>query len=387
MSIRRTLPVLLLAFCAVFPSFAQEKTNLVRRVFDWIMSPSVELDPDAVYQPAPRWTFSLSGDVRQASMYQKRDFEIFYSHVTEEGEVQVVGVPAMLSSDMHGEVTEGIGFQAGYGGLSLSLSKKFRDKGSDNRTLSFDYMSAGYAFQLQFYNLSQPVDYKLVIGDESSIVHHNISDVTENPGRSRSLILDGFYAFDRRTFAYCAAYKGSVIQRRSGGSWMLGSKLILGDYRLDPRDDIALWSGGLAEQTSAQVSVGGGYSYNFVPLHRQPYADREKGLRNLTFNATFIPMVTVFNQFTSTSYGQHLGGDDPPTSKSTMNGDLMVNYVARAGVGYTRDLLTLNLSASYDSYSYNGKTSIEFTDVNINNIKTSGGFRRWVVSLRLCKRF
>ena len=371
----------------VHSAFAREKTNLVRRVFDWIMSPSVELDPNAVYQPAPRWTFALSGDVRQADMYQKRDFQIFYSHVSEDGEVIVTGVPAKLSSDMHSEVTGGLGLQAGYGGLSLSLSKKFRDKGSDNRTLSFDYMSAGYAFQLQFFNLSQPVGYEFVIGEKGDPDYNEFSDVTLKPGRSRSLILDALYAFNRRTFAYSAAYKGSVIQRRSSGSWMLGSKLILGDYRLDPEEDISLRTGGLAEQSSAQVSIGGGYSYNFVPFHRQPYADKEKGLRNLTLNATFIPMVTVFNQFTSTSYGQPLGGDVPPSSKSTMNGDLMVNYVARAGVGYTRDLLTLNLSASYDSYSYNGKTSIEFTDVNINNIKTSGGFRRWIVSLRMCRRF
>ena len=42
---------------------------------------------------------------------------------------------------------------------------------------------------------------------------------------------------------------------------------------------------------------------------------------------------------------------------------------------------------SFVSSAKDNNGSIEFTDVNINNIKPSGGSRRWVVSLRLCKRF
>ena len=70
-----------------------------------------------------------------------------------------------------------------------------------------------------------------------------------------------------------------------------------------------------------------------------------------------------------------------------MNGKLLVNYVARVGVSYSHDLFTVNLSASHDSFSYKGTTSILLFGVDQNGIKTAGNFSRWTVALRLGKRF
>lgn len=386
MNCLRSFAVSFLALLAFVPASAQGNDSFVRRVLDRILAPSLELDPAAVYQPEPRWTIAITGDMRQAGMSQNYYFDMAALTPDGEGKYIIEKIPTSISSRLAGGVIGGIGFQAGLGGLSVSLSKKFKGEGVNN-TLSFDYMSAGYAFQLQYFKFSDLVKYDFVMGEPGNPHYQEFSGYTINPGQMRALILDTFYAFNRRTFAYSAAYRGSVIQRRSAGSWMFGSKLILGDYGLDPSEDVALWAGGQAKQTSTQVSFGGGYSYNFVPFHRQPYGDREKGLRNLTINVTFLPMVTMFNQFTSTEYAYTDVGVYTPSKKNVMNGNLLVNYVARAGVGYTWDLNTVNINASYDSYAYKGNATLNYETVVSSSVKTTGDFQRWTVNLRFCRHF
>jgi hypothetical protein len=279
-----------------------------------------------------------------------------------------------------------MGIQAGYGNLSLALSKKIQGKGKDD-FFSFDYLSAGFAVQMQYFNLTQPVTYNYTIGEEGHWAYSEQLGTTENPGNLRTFIVDAFYAFNRRTFAYSAAYKGNLFQRRSAGSWLFGSKLILIDYGIDPSEPIAGWAGQQSRQTSAQVSFGGGYSYNLVPLHRQPTGDRDKGLRNLTVNATFLPMVTLFNQFTSRAFQPDENGTYTEFHKSVMNGKLLINYVARAGISWSYDLFTANLSASMDSFSYKGKSQMSVDGMIADNVSTSGRFARYTVALRLGLRF
>lgn len=386
MTFRRTFIAIVLTFISIATAGAQESMGFVRRVLDRLLAPSMELDPAAVYQPEPRWTFALTGDLRQAGISQEQDIVLMSAKLDDNGNMMLEETPAALSLRLQGAMDKGIGFQAGYGNLSLALSKTFRGEGT-NSTFSFDYQAAGYALQVQFFNLAKPVEYSLVATDSNIHSGPLMAGFTDDPGNMRAFIVDAFYAFNRRTFAYSAAYKGNVIQRRSAGSWMFGTKLSLGDLKIDPAEQVVTVAYGSALQTSAQVSFGGGFSYNFVPLHRQPDGDREKGLRNLTFNVTAIPMVTIFNQFTSTAFEYDSDKGYVPKSKTKMNGDLLVNYVYRLGVGYTRDLYTFNLSASSDSYSYNGVASVPMVYTGTRSVDTSGTFFRWTVGLRVCKRF
>ena len=386
MHLRRTILTFALALGLLCTAEAQEQKGFFGRTIDKLTAPSRELDPDAVYQPRPRWTFALTGDFHQAGISQRNDFVVGVGKVDDWGNILEEEVPATISSKLMSNVDNSIGFQAGYGSLSVALNKLI-SKDEDDRNFTFDYQSAGYALQVQFFNLSHPVTFHSLVADPSHWSFQEWDETTQDPGRLRSLIVDAFYAFNRRTFAYSAAYKGNIFQKRSAGSWMFGTKVILGEFSLNPDEMVVSWVGGLARQTSAQVSFGGGYSYNFVPVHRQPYADRDKGLRNLTMNVTFLPMVTLFNQFTGTSYFWDDDGDHTVARKDIMNGKLLVNYVARLGVGYTHDLFTVNLSASHDSFSYKGTTSILLFGVDQNGIKTTGNFSRWTVSLRLGMRF
>ena len=383
MSLHRSLLTLALACSLVVPSYAQE--GGFRAFIDRIAGPTPELDPLAVYQPQPRFHLALTGDVRAALIEEEKLFKVGvgqfdgYNVVYEE-------IPARISSSLLSDVDRAMGIQAGYGNLSLALSKKIQGKGKDD-FFSFDYLSAGFAVQMQYFSLTQPVTYNFTIGEEGHWAYSEQLGTTENPGNLRTFIVDAFYAFNRRTFAYSAAYKGNLFQRRSAGSWLFGSKLILIDYGIDPSEPIASWAGQQSRQTSAQVSFGGGYSYNLVPLHRQPTGDRDKGLRNLTVNATFLPMVTLFNQFTSRAFQPDENGTYTEFHKSVMNGKLLINYVARAGISWSYDLFTANLSASMDSFSYKGKSQMSVDGMIADNVSTSGRFARYTVALRLGLRF
>ena len=56
----------LAAVTLLVPAQAQESG--FRAFIDRIAGPSPELDPEAIYQPQPRFHFALTGDIRKANM-------------------------------------------------------------------------------------------------------------------------------------------------------------------------------------------------------------------------------------------------------------------------------------------------------------------------------
>ena len=380
MSFRKLLPVLVLSAVCALPVSARNDNKLVRLFMDWLTSTSSELDPEKVYTPAARWNFAVNGDFKHAGYTQTQSVELDMSSIIE----GAYKFPVSVNTSLKGDVDKAVGFQAGYGKLNLGFSKKFGSKGKNN-TFSFDYIGAGYAGRLEIYNFAQPVDYEILIGEGFDDFSRTFG-VTDNPGKLKAYILDGVYAFNRTGFAYSSAFKGGVYQRSSAGSFLFGTKMILGDFSVDPSELIIQMTGGPSKQSTAQVSFGVGYSYNFVPFHRQPYGEKEKGLRNLTFNATVVPLVSIFNQFSSVIYKES-GMEHVPDHKSIMYGRSRVSYVARAAVGYTHDLFTTNLSFSYDSFGYNGVTELPYHGEFYNNVSNSGHFNRWSAVIRVCRHF
>ena len=385
---RHLFPALALVATLSFlcPADAQGQDSPSHRLLDKILAPSRALDPNAIYVPAPRWTFAVTGDLRQASFSQTQDFFLPSAKLDPNGEMIIQETPVHLSANLRGKLGTAAGVQVGYGDLCFSLSKNLGGEDTEH-VFSFDYQSAGYALQVQYFSYLNPVNYHQTFAEEGDWAYRDEDGMTEKPGQLRSFLVDAFYAFNRRTFAYSAAYRGNLFQKRSAGSWMFGSKVILGEYRIDPEEEVAHWVNGQARQTTAQVSLGGGYSYNLVPFHRQPTAERDKGLRNLTINLTFLPMVTFFNQFTSTAYNDLENGVYTRVDKDVRNGKLQVNYVARIGIGYTYNLFSVNLSASNNDYSYRGNSAIVYGGYVSNDVKTEGKYFRWTTSLRLGMRF
>ena len=85
MAPRHLFSILALSLALQSPAFAQENPSFVRRVVDRILAPSLELDPEAVYQPEARWHFALTGDLRQAAVSQTHDFNMFSATLNDHG--------------------------------------------------------------------------------------------------------------------------------------------------------------------------------------------------------------------------------------------------------------------------------------------------------------
>ena len=381
--LRKILTLLFLLPACYFPAYSQQSDSFWKKIVNMISAPSMELDPGAVYQPAPRWSVAVSGELHQAGITQENDIDFTYAYDEEDGG-DVFDMWVYSSTRLQGGLDKGIGLQVGYGNLSLGWNQRIGgDKASTNTAFSFDYLAPGYALQLQYFDFRRPVDYemKILFGNDWEDIEE--SGQTEKPGRMTSFIADAFYAFNRRSFAYSAVYKGNVVQRRSAGTWMFGVKYLQGQVEYNPDDLISdLWFG-MTRQDTRQVSFGGGFSYNLVPFHRQPDADGE-GLRNLTINLTAIPMVTLFNQFSSTMKNELQEGDSP-WIKNVINGKMRMNYVLRAGAIYSWDRFFVGVSGSYDSYSYTGSISVPYD--GFDKIHSFTRFSRWSASLKLCVKF
>ena len=389
LDLRKTLTLLVLLPVFCIPAHSQRPDSFWSKIVDMISAPSVELDPSAVYQPAARWTVAVSGELHQAGITQENtlDYISLYEDDSSGGSELL---QAYASTKLLGGVDKVIGLQVGYGNLSLGWNHRVGgDRASTNTSFSFDYLSPGYALQLQYFDFRRPVDYEMRIALGGGWDDIEDSGKTEKPGRMTTFIADAFYAFNRRSFAYSAVYKGNVIQRRSAGTWMFGIKYLQGLFEYDPDGLISDLLFGMVRQDTRQISYGGGFSYNLVPFHRQPGPDG-KGLRNLTFNVTAIPMVTLFNQFSSTMRNPFLE-ENPVLTKNVINGKLHVNYVFKAGAIYSQDRFHIGVSGSYDSYNYKGSTRIheEFSDelIEFDKVYSSGRFSRWSASLRLCVKF
>ena len=390
LNLRKTLTLLVLLPACCLPAKSQQGDSFWKKIVNMISAPSMELDPSAVYQPAPRWSVAVSGELHQAGITQENKIDYIFLYDEDAGG-DSEKLQAFTSTKLLGGVDKVVGLQVGYGNLSLGWNQRIGgDRVGTNTSFSFDYLAPGYALQLQYFDFRRPVDYEMRIS-----LGHGWDDIegsgqTDKPGRMTTFIADAFYAFNRRSFAYSAVYKGNVVQRRSAGSWLFGVKYLQGLVEYDPDEDIVSdMLLGLVRQDTRQVSFGGGFSYNLVPYHRQPGPDG-KGLRNLTFNVTAIPMITLFNQFSSTMRNYWME-EDPVLTKNVINGKLHVNYVFKAGAIFSWDRFFLGLSGSYDSYNYKGATKIpeELSDSGVvfDKIHSSGHFGRWSASIKFCVKF
>jgi len=390
LDLRKTLIFLVLLPACCIPAHSQRPDSFWQKIVNVIAAPSRELDPSAVYQPPASWRIAVAGELHQAGITQENMLDCFYATDEADGG-GFQKLQSVTSTKLLGGLDKGIGLQIGYGNLSLGWNQIIGGgKRSSNTAFSFDYLAPGYALQLQYFNYRRPVDYEFKLLFENDMDDIEGSGQTDKPGRMTSFIADAFYAFNRRSFAYSAVYKGNVVQRRSAGTWMFGVKYLQGLVEYDPDEFLSdLWFG-LVRQDTRQVSFGGGFSYNLVPFHRQP-GDDGKGLRNLTFNLTAIPMVTLFNQFSSTMSRNDVQEGDPVLTKNVINGKMRLNYVFKAGAIYSWDRLFVGVSGSFDSYSYTGSTSIpeemSTSDLTYDKIHSSGRFSRWSASLKLCVKF
>lgn len=237
----------------------------------------------------------------------------------------------------------------GYGfGYAVSLS------GNDGMNLALNMVTPSYGLNVKFsrYHFDKPdlhvSNMHVIYDDHEGIFPHADTDLPdftqefdlENPMKITTLMVDGFWIFNKRKFSYSAAYDQSTKQIRSAGSLIAGLMFYFQKYDLrytptqtpiDADDDklaFLVFVKDINDFKIYQGSVGCGYTYNWVPA------------RNLLINITAMPVLTVVNKLVARQYDTHLdftdGGTFSLEDKGTVtnNGNVRLNFDAMMSAVY-----------------------------------------------------
>ena len=362
------------------PAPAQEREFpwLVRtgiQLFQRLTAPNKQLDSTHVLQLPQLWEVAAEGKTIRlqadlGSAITVRDF------TGDEAKV----ITGTMNSALRNQPYWKTGLAVGFGPLRLAfgvdLAKK---KDSRNKYFSLGTRTSFYGAEIEYYDIEQYPGGQMAF-EGSDPVDLN----SEYMGHMRDLALDGFYAFNRHRFIYNAAYGGKVLQRRSAGSWMVTAKYLQGEFSV--HDDDPIWKelNDLQRYTTQQVSLGGGYSFNWVPVHRDP-TDRKtlRNLRNLTLNATVLPMVSFYNHI------QTEQATEDGSVKVRFKGQPSLSPILRGALCYTFGRWSVNLNVDYDRFSFQGvETDVSQQDGHYRStVKTDGVFSNLTAEAKLHVRF
>lgn len=373
---KRKFPLVLVLICCAGSARAQNLPPILQEGWNRIMKmtePNKNQDPDFVLQPTPKWSVTLEGNGIRMGADLHSDIR-----VTDLSLGNSRTYNGTMETGMQKRLYKKIGAGVSYGGLGLSYGVELgRRKEEKNKYFSLGTIGTFYGARIQYYKTHEFVEGTLDIDDTAPV-----SLLSEYPCQARDLTMDAFYAFNKKQFTYSAAYVGKLVQRRSVGSWMVASKFLQGDFSFDPNDRLLIsLLNGLNRYSTLQFQLGGGYSYNWVILHRDPEDLQTcKGLRNLTVNATALPMVSLFNYI----HTQQSGGP-----KTRYAGRPAFSPTVRCAVSYAWDRWHVHVLASYNRFGFHG-TDTEIRENNgvlRTNVHTRGVFYDLTAQVKVSARF
>ena len=375
---RYFLSVVLLV--AVISVQAQNST-LGQKVNRFLTKPAV-VDTTCIYQPKPCFSLGLF------TTGQKAGFDVDVNF----GINMPDGSPLTGSSSYSlGEgLCKKIGLEVGYGNVGFGYGLEVGHRSAAKKSsFAFNVVGKSWGVRLNYFKITNQFVSGLTLGEESDAFYLHDEFTSEEMAALRSFTIDGYYVFNNKRFAYPAAYKMGLVQRRTAGSWMLTARYMQGD--LYNSHEAAMDSYNLLDCfATMQASVGGGYSVNFVPWHRDPVGQRDEGLRNLTINLTAMPVITLFNYLKTTSYeydeDMNLG---EKTSKVMCYP--MPNYIGSAAVSLTMGRVYFSTQFTYNRFYFRSRDAFnaqhEDLPEDVTKLDYRGIFHDWMLKGLLVYRF
>ncbi len=375
---RYFLSVVLLV--AVISVQAQNST-LGQKVNRFLTKPAV-VDTTCIYQPKPCFSLGLF------TTGQKAGFDVDVNF----GINMPDGSPLTGSSSYSlGEgLCKKIGLEVGYGNVGFGYGLEVGPRSAAKKSsFAFNIVGKSWGVRLNYFKITNQFVSGLTLGEESDDFYLHDEFTSEEMAALRSFTIDGYYVFNNKRFAYPAAYKMGLVQRRTAGSWMLTARYMQGD--LYNSHEAAMDSYNLLDCfATMQASVGGGYSVNFVPWHRDPVGQRDEGLRNLTINLTAMPVITLFNYLKTTSYeydeDMNLG---EKTSKVMCYP--MPNYIGSAAVSLTMGRVYFSTQFTYNRFYFRSRDAINNSQLeipdNLTDLDYRGIFHDWMLKGLVVYRF
>ena len=335
---RKIIPLALLLLASLSLSGQEKQPSWLVRTIRSFATPKKHFDSTYVFQTKLVWTVALESELLRPGADLFGDFtadvRLWDSFSIQDGSVQV---------GLEDRPCQKLGLAVGYGTLRLGYGIQVgRREGERNTYFGFGLHSACYSAQIRYYQVHPHPTGTIDFGGSFPV-----SLTSAVPGEIRVLTLDGSYAFNRHRFVYNAAYTGRHLQRRSAGSWMVTAKYLQGDFSLNPDETAALGLSGPFRVDTRQFSAGGGYSFNWTIFHQDPVDEKNKGLRNLTVNATALPMVSfvsLVREGEGESDGQTVRYKNIPTFTPAVRG----------AICYSLDRWSIGVEAAYSRYDFRG---------------------------------
>ena len=324
---------------------AQGVKEMGLKILDKLMAPNRNLDSTYVFQPFEGWHVSSTYEWRMDKIGLEIPIKMDFGTVASEATLRV----KMIHSQSHH-----VGLRGGYGPISLGYSVALGEK--PDRHFSFNWISNQFGLLFHYTKMNDTASSTLEYSGSSSV------DLPQEASQGRIWMISGYYAFSHKKFSYPSVYRGKVVQRKSAGSFMVGAKFHHANLRL-PESKTILSSLvlNLTGYTTNQFSVGAGYSYNWVLYHRDARSTHDlRSLRNLTFNTTAIPLLTLVNEMRMT----HIIPPNANEEIIPVHGGILPNALLRVGLCYTFGHLYINSNLDFHYLQFRSK---ELTEDDLKN--------------------
>ncbi|MBO7460777.1 MAG: DUF4421 family protein [Bacteroidales bacterium] len=264
------------------------------------------IDTNYVYQFPPRFSFALTSKLQMVGFFAYSDFKMFDV------------IPASSVSYLGESLYKKVGFEVGYGGTSFGYDVEIgRHSAEKRRALSFGMQNLRWGGRISYFGIKNYIISDVTVGEPGDEYYIEELEKSTGLGNLRNLSLDGYWVFNHRRFAYTATNVMNVVQKHTSGSIMLTSRFMWSD--LDTKEDMT----GLFESYSTiQFAIGGGYSANIVLWNRDEVNNDDRTVRNLTFNITVIPILSLVNYMETRAYALDINFADSTETQTLKKSDV-----------------------------------------------------------------
>ncbi len=342
-----------------------------------------EVDTTRIYQPKASFSLGLFTTGQKANFDVNVDFDVHLS----DGNL----LDGVSTYDLNENLCQKIGLEVGYGNVALGYGIEIGTKSAkQKRAFAFNILGKSWGVRLNYYRITNPFISGLTVGNEGDNNYVHDEFISSEMASLQSLAIDGYYVFNNKRFAYPAAYKMSLVQRRTSGSWMLTARYMQGYLYNSP--DAALDSYNLLDCFgTVQASIGGGYSVNFVLWHKDPVGPRDEKLRNITINLTAMPILTAVNFLKTTSYRYDDEGNCVGEKNFSVWCYPVPNFIGSAAASITLGRFYFTTQFIYNRFYFRSRDAFDAGQMDlpdyVEDINFAGTFRDWTLKGLLVYRF
>lgn len=376
---KRTLVVLL---CLSVLSAQAQELNFWQKANN-LLTKFKNIDSTYIYQPKQGFTLGIFSNVQRAGI----DVTGIFTVNTSDGEM----LPGVSKYSLQERLDPKIGLELGYGKLVFGYGVEVGPKREyKKRAIGFNLLGKSWGLHFNYYSLYNQFKTDLVVGKEGQENYYTEEVFSQNPTNMRCLYVDGYYVFNHKRFAYPAAYKAGLVQRRTSGSWMVTARYMQGKLYNSP--EAALESFNFVDGLyTFQASFGGGYSANFVCWHRDPTDLRDKGLRNITINLTALPVITALNYLKIKDYKYNENAEKVGETVSKAFCYPMPNFVGGTAVAITLDRFFISTQFVYNWFYFRSPDAFRYSNLQlpfqVEDLSYRGSFHNWKVKLLFTYKF